>query len=1036
MIQPQIERVACKLQRFERDLDAMLFRTVGTLDFGAYLTREREHSVPSAQFEPCGPGYTWGGAGQYVWFRGTDRVPAELDGMRLFIMPQFGGYEGFLYVNGEPFGNFAQRITFTAHGNHYCKMFSMQAKAGEVYDLAVECYAGHDYSGKMPEDDYCRSDFRYTVGTCKICVKNDDVWDFYYNLKVLNELWSASEPDTFVRGRLANVLLDLDKTLYLSAADCAEETFIAAIKEANAILRKALYESGCGSHGCGEARIIGHSHMDTAWLWTIDETVVKCARTYANQLALMEQYPEYLFVQSSPYHTELIRRYYPSLFERLKARVKEGRYELNGGAWIECDCNVTGGESMIRQFVWGQRYLQQQFGVQSNTFWLPDTFGYSGAIPQIMKGCGIDYFCTTKMEWADIDEFPCETFIWKGIDGTSVFSHFNKTNLAPAPQDLITYVSKPHFRNIRRRDVTQMRLISFGNGDGGGGPETGMLETARRCADLEGCPKTRYQTVGSFMRELERTAVRPPVWEGELYLNAHRGTLTTQQKIKRNHRLAEQALYRAEYAEVLSAVHAGRAADGGRFRGDVETMLVNQFHDILPGTCIPEVNEKVLRQMPEIIARFDESTAQNLGGGQTESVLLWNPLSFARQDPVRIHSEKMLDMPCPQQRIRDLYGDEYIAAALPLEAFGSAAFRKGAEKKETSVFERCGDTLVTPYARVKFAPDMTIRSFVDRRNGFELRGGENLNTLLFGEDYPLARDNWDIDADIELKLKNASHLAKSEVVADGAVEYRIRNTYRISEKSVLRQDMVFYAATPRVDFECELEWGDTHRLLKVAFDTNLHAPHARSEVQFGYVLRPTTRNTTAEQEMFEALCHKYTDLSETERGAALLNDCKYGMTVCGGNMRLSLVKSGTHPDPSADHGVHRFRYAFLPHIGGFSAQNVVMPAYEFNQPVCTFRGGAAETQLFSADSGSVIVESVKPCEDTQKAYIVRLYESANTCSRATLAFRHAVSRAEETDMLERKIADLSANEKAHSGFAASFELTFRPFEIKTVKIYY
>lgn len=1027
MNEQQIERVAGKLQRFERDIDKLLYKTVATVPTGVYLTEERLRAVPDGPYTPVSEGYVWGGAGQYAWFTGTFTVPAALEGQRLFLMPAFGGYEGMLYVDGQPVGNFARRITFTAHGNHYCKRIAERARAGQTLRLAVACYAGHDYIGKMPEDDFCRSDFTYTVGPCKVCVVNEDIWDFYYNLKILNELWRAVPPDTFVKGRLSNLLLEVDKRVYLSVDDCAYDVFVGAIADANEVLRRELNDPAHPSCGCGEAGIIGHSHMDTAWLWTIDETVEKCARTYVNQLTLMEQYPEYLFVQSSPYHTELMRRYYPALFERIKKQVEAGRYELNGGAWIECDCNVTGGESMIRQFLWGQRYLERYFGVQSNTFWLPDTFGYSGAIPQIMKGCGIDYFCTTKMEWADIDQFPAETFVWKGIDGTPVFAHFNKTNLAPAPEDLITYVCKPAMRNVRRRDVTQKRLISFGHGDGGGGPETGMLETARRCADLEGCPKAVYSRVGDFMRDLERTAVHPLVWEGELYLNAHRGTLTSLGDIKRNNRLAEQALYRAEYAEVLDAVHAGRAADGQRFAADLETVLVDQFHDILPGTCIPEVNKKVCAEVPAIVGRFDAYTEQCFFDGTNDCVTLWNPLAFDRTDPVKIDAPFALDVSCPQQTVTDVYGNTYVAAAPAIQGLGGLCVKKGKAQNRPSAFWREGNVLITPFAKVTFADNMTISSFVDLRNGFELVGdGETFNTFLLCEDYPLAWDSWDVDADNELKFVDVSRLLKSETVADGAVEYRIRSEYRIGAHSTLRQDMVFYADTARVDFETVLDWGETHRFLKVAFDTDLHTPYARNEVQFGHVLRPTTRNTVGEQEMFEALCHKYVDLSETDRGAAVLNDCKYGATVAGGSIRLSLVKSGTHPDACADHGVHRFAYAFLPHVGGFSADNVVKPAYAFNQPVRCFAGAKAVEPLFDLQTTSVLVEAVKPCEDGQNAYIVRLYECSNTKAEAKLAFRHAVEKLEETDMLEHAKAVINADEP----------LTFRPFEIKTIKVYY
>ena len=523
--EPQIKKMLSKLERFANRLEPHIFEKQCELKDVEFFHADRQyHTVPETGFAPAEKGMKWSGEGTYCWFKSAFTVPKSLDGKTLFVMPHIGGYEALLWVDGIPFGTFATKIVYTEHGNHYCDMIKSSARAGETVEIALEYYAGHLYPGCMPDETYPIKDFTFEFDGIEICTKNYEVQDFYFDLCSLLEI-AKNLPDTSFRwGEVVDALYDTYKIIDISLDDTPFDEVTESLRNASPILKSCLAKKNGDS--APEAAIIGHSHMDTAWLWHVGETVKKCCRTYANQLNLMEQYPEYKFVQSSACHSDFIRKYYPSLFTRIQKAVANGRYEPNGGVWVECDCNITSGESMVRQFLWGQRFTRKYFNFTSNCFWLPDTFGYSAAIPQIMKGCGVDYFLTTKISWNDTNKFPYDTFYWQGIDGTKVFTHFNTTHHFPSPEDIIERIDGKK-DGIKQRTVTNKRLLSFGFGDGGGGPQYEMCEFARRCEDTAGVPKTHYSLVGDFMKELEKDCKNPNTYRGELYLELHRGTLTT-----------------------------------------------------------------------------------------------------------------------------------------------------------------------------------------------------------------------------------------------------------------------------------------------------------------------------------------------------------------------------------------------------------------------------------------------------------------------------------------------------------------------------
>lgn len=1020
----QINRLKNKIQRFADTLEPMIFQTRDTIDFQAYVTKDSLYECPADDlFNAISRGDAWYGKDSYLWLKTGYTVPQSLDGLDLFIKPHVEGYEALLFVNGQAKGTFATKIVYTGHGNHYCDLMKAKTQGGETLSVVIEFYGGHDYPGYEIGHPGGIKNYNFIYNGADICTKNSEISDYYFDLMSVIELVDTLPADSFMRGKAINALYAVQEKAYLLPEDTTPALFMQGLRETAPILKQVLANrSGDSAPQLG---LIGHSHMDTAWLWHIGETKKKVARTYANQLSLMEQYPEYRFVQSSSLHGEFIRQNYPELFERIREAVASGRYEPNGAVWVECDCNITGGEAMIRQFLWGQRFTRKYYNYTADCFWLPDTFGYSAAIPQIMKGCDVKYFLTTKLSWNDTNAFPYDSFWWEGIDGTRVLTHFNTSHHFPAIDDIwrITH-------DIKQKSVTGKRLAAYGYGDGGGGPMFEMIELARRAQDLAEVGKTYYTSVSDFMDQLEKELTAPNTYRGELYLELHRGTLTNQHTIKRNNRKAELILRDLELFTVNEAVRNHTTASEEKIAPLYEALLVNQFHDILPGTCITRAHEESRAQTGALIRSAGELIGQILGDGDNAFATLTNTLSFDRQDPlfIELPKGKQPDADCKMQRYTDIHGTEkWIVSGLTVPAFSGITLPlKDETTASGSPFVADGRRLETPYYSVVFAENMTICSLIDKRAGRELCGeGYALNTFVMAEDAPASWDNWDIDADIQLKYKPVSDLESCEVVSNGEAAYILRLTWRISEKSTIRQDMIFFADSPEIRFDTVMDWQDDHRFLKTCFDTNIRSDYARNEIQFGHVLRPTTRNNSLEQAKFEVVNHKYTDLSETRYGAAVLNDCKYGISVEGGQMRLSLHKGGTHPDAKGDHDCpHSCVYSFLPHDGSFSAESVIRPAYCLNVPVRVSAGKYDLTPPVTVEAANVIVETVKPCEDAEKAYIVRLYEAEGTQTTTALRFPTG-TKLELVNMLEERLDDFEPG-----------RTTFRPFEIKSIKVTY
>ncbi|MFD2115767.1 alpha-mannosidase [Paenibacillus yanchengensis] len=1045
-----------KLRHLTEVYAAYIFDEVDEVAMQHFETDEHMYAVPGEEvgWQATTTGEVWGKAWSTAWFKGNYQVPASLANQKLYVAATTGGHETMFWVDGQPRGLYNEGVLSGNLGNHKFERLTDGASAGATFELAFEAYAGHPLVGTQPYQTYDNngtydSNFKRTFQAVRIATCREDVKAFVFDLRTLNQMVQSEHIDEFRRGKIVHVLLDVFQVLVQFPEHVSEQQWRAPLSVARELMRPLLAQKNSSS--APSAGIIGHSHMDTAWLWTMKETIRKCARTYANALELMEQYPEYIFMQSSVFHLELMRRHYPALFARIKERIAEGRWEPNGGVWIEPDCNLTSGESLVRQFMKGQHYTREHFDYTADVFWLPDTFGYSAAIPQILHGVGINYFLTTKLTWNDTNTFPYDTFYWQGLDGSTVLTHFNDIHCWPDAETLLTklYGKGQDFRSVRNeiqhKHVNDRRLISYGFGDGGGGPQYEMLEAARRVEDLEGVPKAKHMKVSSFMEQLEATSQRIPVYTGELYFEGHRGTLTQQHAIKWNNRKAEFAMRSLEFMQSWRlAQHLPITAQSDDL---YETVLNNQFHDILPGTSLPEVHDEAVRQLEAVITtaqeRIDEGMASAVAGNKDENskaITVWNTLSFARTSPfviTAIADNVVVAEPAICQRVVSLTGEKQLivsgvtlaplhAQTLSLVTDEASTFEQG----QRSAFQYDGTRLITPQARITFDEYGYIASFEDVQTGRQLRGnGHPLNGFLMGEDVPASWDNWDIDHDQALKMQLQTKLTKREVVADGPLQFRIRSTYEIGNHSSIEQDMIFHAHTLQIDFETIVDWQDKHQLLKVAFDVNIHRNKARHEVQFGHVERPTHRNTSYDQAMFEVSNYKWTDLSEHRYGVAILNDSSYGIAVEQSDIRLTLLKGGCHPDPRGDAGRHQLTYSFLPHRSGFSTEAVIQPAYELNVPLLMINGQLEQSfdSLVQVDVSNVLIETIKPAEADQ-AYVIRLYEAECSATSVRLTFGNQPQRVEITNMLEDTIEQLHLDGKKAT-------IWMNAFEIKTIKVY-
>lgn len=968
----------------------------------------------------------WYGPDEHYWFRAEYTVPKSMDGKTLYLKvatqvdhwdyaknPQF-----LLFVNGQ--------MTQGMDLNHQTVMLERCAKEGETYTIDLQGYTGVMFA-----------ELTFTMETVEV---DETINEIYYDIVVPLQGFSRMQEDDKVRKDLRTILNNTVNLLDLRTP--YSEEFYQSIEEAHNYIQKALYEDMSGYEDV-IASCIGHTHIDVAWLWTVAQTREKVARSFSTVLKYMEEYPEYKFMSSQPALYQFLKERYPETYEKIKERVKEGRWEPEGGMWVEADCNLTSGESLVRQFLYGKKFFKDEFGIDSRILWLPDVFGYSGALPQIMKKSGIKYFMTTKLAWNQINKVPYDTMMWRGIDGSEIFTHLITTlGVGQSEADFFTtYNGMLHpdailggWHRYQNKDINNDILIAFGYGDGGGGPTREMLETSKRMEKgIRGIPKVRQEFAGNYFEELEERVEGNkslPVWEGELYFEYHRGTYTSMGRNKRSNRRCEQLLMDAELLEVLTGTSEKEEMDK-----IWRTVLLNQFHDILPGSSIAEVYEVTKKEYAEIESRLAEMIAEKLNllmdGGQ-DKISVFNTLGFDRNDVVSLGD-------CHAAALTDESGKIYpvqetaqgaVAYITDIPAKGGKTLQLlDTVKEEASRIQITENGIETPFYRISIDENGLFTSIYDKECDREvLKAGEKGNLLRMYEDKPMHYDCWDIDMYYSEKYWDAEKADKIQWTEEGPVRATLEIQRTISN-SVIKQEIHFYADSRRIDFSTWVDWKEHQHLLKVHFPVNIHSDEATFEVQFGNLKRKIHGNTSWDEARFESCGQKWMDISEGHYGVSLLNDCKYGYSAKDSNIALTLIKSGIEPNKTADQEEHVFTYALYPHKEMWSAAGTVQEAYKLNQPAYATKGELKNTgkSFISTDKDNIIIETVKPAENGD-GMIVRLYDCENSLTKATLTFAEGMLESvEECNLMEEKEADIEA-------CGNSFTVSVKPYEIKTYRV--
>jgi alpha-mannosidase len=963
-----------------------------------------------------------------------------------------GHPEALVYVDGAPYAG--------CDRHHREMALPATWRDGRPHDLALHGWIDNLHHW-LERGSGARRAF---MGACALVSIDQPTRDFVAAARVALGVAGQLASHDPARSRLLNALDEAFKRL--DTREPLDEQFYASVPEAHAVLRERTAQAGAPLPVTLVAA--GHAHIDVAWLWTLGQARRKAERTFASALRLMEQFPDFHFTQSQPQLYDFVREDQPALFKQIRQRVAEGRWEPIGGMWVEADCNLTGAESLARQFVLGQRFFREQFGAgaASPVLWLPDVFGYAWNLPQLARQAGMQYFFTIKISWNQYNRMPADTFWWQGLDGTRILTHFSPTpepgtrastyNAAATPEDVLhtwTNFQQPELAGRDAGDAAPL-LMSYGYGDGGGGPTREMLENLRELRAFPAAPQVRAGRAGEFFRELEaRAGERLPVWNGELYLEYHRGTYTTQSRIKRANRKNEFLLHDAEFLAAYAAqLDADYRYPAGELQRAWQLLCLNQFHDILPGSSIHDVYVEAEQQHAAIAALGKNARAGALAAIAAQvggDLLLANPTGFTRRDlafwPGALPpGAGLLDAggrPVHAQAVEDGVlldaGELPPYSVTPLRRAPAPSGPLRGSRADADSAAPDSELLVAPEAlenaclRVEFDAAGDITRIYDKTNQREvLPAGARANQFQIFEDRPLAWDAWDVDPFYDDRCWTAEPAEWVQVAERGPLRAALELRRRVL-RSTITQRISLARGSARLDFEAVVDWRERHVLLKVAFPVEVLAPVATHEIQWGNVERPTHHNTSWDWARFETCAHKWVDLSEGDYGVSLLNDCKYGHDVRDNVMRLSLLRSPTSPDPEADQGEQRFSYSLLPHAGRWDARTIAA-AYALNDPLIAWTGSGrvgerpAPPPLIAVDRPNVAIETVKQAEDG-RGVIVRLYECQRRRGPLTLTAGFALAAAQRTDLLEQPQEDLAVDGRR-------VRLAVRPYEIVTLRL--
>lgn len=984
---------------------------------------------------------SWGGYDKVAWFRCNVTVPESFlkktVAFKGILGPRDGGgstAETLLYLNGKP----VQAIDVwheeafldpAIYEKNRKLQIALKSWSGVLDIPRVRVFKDAELVAIDPYVDK----FYYTIDTLLKCAE------------LLNE-------NDLRRIKLTKLLSDTFRKI--DFLNYKKEPYYTSIQEALKFVQAGLEEYAKIEEIKPTVTGVGHSHIDMGWLWRYSATREKASRTFSTVLNLMRIFPEYRYMHSSPQLYQWIKEDYPEIFAKVKDKIKEGQWEITGGMWVESDTNLPSGESLVRQFLFGKRYIKEEFGKDSKLLWLPDVFGYSGALPQIMKKSDMDYFMTTKISWNQYNHFPYDTFRWRGIDGSEIFTHFITT-----PENgswFYTYNGRMEpsevtgiWENYKDKDKNEELLLAFGWGDGGGGPTKEMLERARVMKNIPGIPKVQIDTTESYFKRIHDSIPEDclNVWEGELYFEMHRGTYTSQGFVKRANRKSEILMHNVEFLSVLAdSLNQKDQYPKKEINRIWENILLNQFHDVLPGSSIRQVYEdcRVLYQnikeegnqlLNQASVRICDTSSQD-----PDSILVFNTIGWVRSDILTMPYSNTITR---ETAFTDTLGNAIKSQAakegmvLYIENIPAYGFKKicisnqDYEVKSSLRIEE--DHLENSYFSIDLNDRGEIISLIDKRNKKQVCCGKPMNVLCAFEDRPLRFDAWDIDVFYREKPYGPMQLISRKVIENGPVRGTLRLTWQFNN-SIIHQDMTIYQDKDRIDFATQVSWKEKQVLLKAFFPVDIHTTEATYEIQFGNINRPTHTNTEWDFAKFEVSAHKWVDLSEGSYGVSLLNDCKYGYDIHENVIGITLIKSAVRPDETADRGEHTFTYSLYPHKGSWQESNVQQSAMELNVSLIGKEtGGDAKSNdsfgLLSVDSDHIVIDTVKRAEE-ERAYIIRLYEFKNQKEQGiTMSFGLPVKKVVETNLIERELGDIDVTDgQIHFDIAG--------YEIKTYKVYF
>lgn len=1007
--------VEARLNRFVRErLQPAIYRATAPLTVTAWVAPGEPVSFAEAVSHPFAPfavGDAWGRPWGTVWFHLGGLVPPKWAGLadtRIEVVVDLG------FTAAVP-GFQAEGTAYSPDGRLLKGVESLNrtvAVTDTRIDLYIEAAANPNIAADFSFTPTLLGDLAtagtaplYLLRQADVAVRDTQVWQLVQDVVALDGLrreLPAAGP------RRANILRALERCLDLLDPDDVGGAAVAARAALAEVLASPAHASAHRVHA------VGHAHIDSAWLWPVRETVRKVARTFSNVLDLIDRHPDFVFAASSAQQYAWLQEFHPELFERVRRAVEAGNFVPVGGMWVESDTNMPGGEALARQFVAGKGFFLREFGVEPLEVWLPDSFGYSAALPQIVRAAGSRWFLTQKLSWNDTNVFPHHSFLWEGLDGSRIFTHF------PPVADYNAQLSGHELARAERlyseKGVANTSLVPFGWGDGGGGPTEEMIAAAHRTRSLEGSPTVELSSPRRFFEAAEAEYAAPPVWSGELYLEFHRGTLTSQARTKQGNRRCEHLLREAELWATTAFVQMGadypRAALGNAW----QTVLLHQFHDILPGSSIAWVHQQAEREYARV-------------AGVLEGVI-----------------EAVIRALCgPGDAAIALNAGPYARAGLP--ALGGSDGPGDSPAAATIVRTPDGWVMSNRHVRVSIDDDGLFTSVYDRKHHREVvPAGARANLLTLHRDTPTEWDAWDIDvphARLFEALTDADSVEQLDRLAVGQVGVRI--TRRFGASAVI-EDVCLGDDSSAIDLTFSIDWHEREKLLRLNFALDLKADRAASEIQFGHIFRPTHANTSWDAARFETVAHRWVHVGEPDFGVAIANDSTYGHAISrtvfaavtdaamptetrvGTTVSLSLLRAPLYPDPSADQGRHELRVSVRV---GASIPDAVYEGYRLNLPLRTVTGvhSTPIKPLFTVDNPAIVIEAVKLAEDDSGDVIVRIYEAHGTRARARVTRSFDAAPAHETDLLERPIASVAITE--HEDSALTLEL--RPFQLVTLR---